>query len=317
MDLSKVKYSFVASLLLLSGFVMPAQADDPCFGRAISSGKILGKTVCLPERPARVVTLDPFYTLLMALDLDASVVATALSGADVPAQVPRDMAVKLATVGQTTAPNLEAILAQSPDLIIGNAYGQEKLHPSLSAIAPTVLIDTPDWRVYFLLVAEALGRKDRAVDILAEFDADLRATAAALPDDITVSFLRIVPGGFQVYVAGPKAYAPVALLTKLGLKRPPFETVTDSTVLRRPTQEGLLELEGDILIYTIGGAHHEGDARALEDELTSSAIWNALPAVKAGRTYRVDPTHWMGFGGIVSARAIMADIRRIFGLPQG
>ncbi|MEM8580392.1 MAG: ABC transporter substrate-binding protein, partial [Pseudomonadota bacterium] len=287
--------------------------SDECSGRNISSEHILGGKACVPESPERIITLDPFYTLLMALDLDASVIATALSGRDLPTQVTAD----LDTVGQRTAPNLEAILAQEPDLIIGQAYGQERLLPRLAGIAPSVLIDTSDWRVYFKTLAKAVGQAEKAEAALAEFEVDLKATARDLPKNQTVSFLRIVPGGFQVYVAGPNAYAPVSLLTELGLERPPYETVTDGTVLRRPSLEGLLELRGDTLIYTIGGAHHEGDSEALEAEVTSSAIWRVLPAVQSGRAFRVEPTHWMGFGGIVSAREILADIRRIYDLPEG
>ncbi|MEM7075753.1 MAG: iron-siderophore ABC transporter substrate-binding protein [Pseudomonadota bacterium] len=294
--------------------LMPTQSlslSSDCAGRTLSGEALLAGDVCVPYAPKRIVTLDPFYTLLMSLDLGASVVASTQSGRDLPQQVPEN----LVTVGQATAPNLEAILAQDPDLILGAAYGQEKLLSSLSEIAPTVLIDTSDWRLYYQTIARAVGQPEKAEHALDAFQARLDATAALLPDHTTVSFLRIVPGGFQVYVDGPEAYAPISLLTELGLARPPFETATDDTVLRRPTLEGLLELQGDILIYTIGGAHHEGNAEELEKEVTSTAIWQALPAVREGRAFRVEPKHWMGFGGLPSAHAVLADIRRIFGLP--
>ena len=294
-------------------FCVSASAHD-CTGPLLEGQDILGDAVCLPPKPQRIVTMDPFYSLLMAMELEAPVVGTALSGSDLPPQMPQRYADEIEVLVQATAPNLEAILSVRPDLILGSAYGQEKLHAQLQAIAPTVLIDPADWRTYFRLVARSVDREALAEQKLKGFQERLDATARSLPENTSVSFIRIVPGGFQVYVAGPNAYAPMALLTELGLERPPFETGTDNTVLRRPTQEGLLQVQGDSLIYTIGGAHHDGDAEALEREVTGSPIWQALPAVKAHRAFKVDPAHWMGFGGIASAHAILDDLREIFGL---
>jgi iron complex transport system substrate-binding protein len=44
------------------------------------------------------------------------------------------------------------------------------------------------------------------------------------------------------------------------------------------------------------------------NEVTSNPIWQQLPAVQAGEAYRVDTTHWMGFGGLRSANAILDDV---------
>ncbi|MEM1429154.1 MAG: iron-siderophore ABC transporter substrate-binding protein [Pseudomonadota bacterium] len=287
-----------------------------CEGRQVSSPALIDEVLCVPDGPSRIVTLDPFYTLLMAGELNLPVIGTALSGEAMPTQVEDSWDTMPEVVGQMTSPNLEAILRLDPDLIIGDAYSQAEIYGQLSEIAPTALVDTTDWKEYFRAVALVADAGEAAEAKLDAYEARVAETAAALPDEATVSFLRIIPGGFQVYVAGPAAYAPMSVLTELGIERPPFETATDDTVLKRPTMEGLLELEGDILIYTIGGAHHEGDAIALENEVTSSAIWQALPSVQNGRAYRVKPTHWMGFGGLASAHAIVDDVREIFGLEE-
>ncbi|MEM9903184.1 MAG: iron-siderophore ABC transporter substrate-binding protein [Pseudomonadota bacterium] len=270
----------------------------------------------MSDEPSRIITLDPFYTLLMAGELDLPVVGTALSGETMPAQVQESWDTMPEVVGQMTSPNLEAILRLDPDLIIGDAYSQAEIYGQLSEIAPTALVDTTDWKAYFRTVALVADAEDTAEAKLTAYETRVAETAAALPEDAMLSFVRIIPGGFQVYVAGPSAYAPMSVLTELGIERPPFETVQDDTVLKRPTMEGLLELQGNILIYTIGGAHHEGDAEALEREVTSHPIWQALPSVRNARTYKVEPTHWMGFGGLASAHAIIDDVREIYGLEE-
>lgn len=283
-----------------------------CEGRVVTSPDLLGAELCAPERPTRIVTLDPFYSLLMAGELGLPVVGTAISGDGLPKQAADLFKASPEIVGDMGAANLDAILALEPDLIIGDAYSQAEIRAQLEAIAPTALVDTADWKDYFRAIAEAAGTAALAEEKLTIYAAAVDAAAAGLPDEATVSFLRIVPGGFQVYVAGPSAYAPMTVLTELGLSRPPFETVEDDTVLKRPTMEGLLELQGDLLIYTIGGAHHDGDAEALEAEVTANPIWQSLPAVQAGRAYKVAPTHWMGFGGLQSAYAIVSDVTGIF-----
>ncbi|MEM9342047.1 MAG: iron-siderophore ABC transporter substrate-binding protein [Pseudomonadota bacterium] len=301
---------------LAAVFTFAASASIACDGLEVTQETLVGGTICAPSEPQRIVTLDPYYSLLMAAELDLPVIGTALSGDSLPSQVEGVWDTDPELVGQMTSPDLEAILALKPDLIIGDAYSQAEIMEQLSEIAPTALVDTADWKTYLRTVASVAGADSTADEKLAAYQTAVAETAAALPEGATVSFLRIVPGGFQVYVAGPSAYAPMAVLTELGIERPPFETVSDDTVLKRPTMEGLLELQGDVMIYTIGGAHHDGDAKALEDEVTSNPIWQALPSVKAGRAYRVEPTHWMGFGGLDSAYEIIADIRDIYGLPE-
>ena len=296
-------------------FAVIATAAYACDGVSVQSPAIVKETLCVPAAPERVVTMDPYYSLLMADELDLPVIGTALSGDSLPSQFDGYGEDPYA-VGQSGSPYLESILALKPYLIIGDAYSQAEIHDRLSEIAPTALVDTADWKEYLRAVALVAGKSDLADEKLAAFEQTVADTAAALPAGATVSFVRIVPGGFQVYVAGPSAYAPMSVLTEVGLKRPAFETVEDDTVLKRPTMEGLLELQGDVLIYTIGGAHHEGDAKALEAEVTSNPIWQALPAVQSGRAVRVEPTHWMGFGGLNSAYAIVDDIRRIFDVPE-
>ncbi|MCL4252124.1 MAG: ABC transporter substrate-binding protein, partial [Anaerolineae bacterium] len=77
----------------------------------------------------------------------------------------------LAFVGAFDQPNLEAIAQQAPDLIIGDAYFQSERYDLLSAIAPTVLIDTADWKTWYMIIAAVDGVTDQATAEMAAYDA--------------------------------------------------------------------------------------------------------------------------------------------------
>ncbi|MEM8949933.1 MAG: iron-siderophore ABC transporter substrate-binding protein [Pseudomonadota bacterium] len=264
--------------------------------------------------PKRIVTLDPFFSLQTSLWLGLDVVGSARSGGLLPASVaglpvPVD---EITHIGQVEAPDLEMILELSPDLIIGDAYAHGPLRALLSRIAPTALVRATDWQSYLKTVARAVGREEDVSQGLADYENRASSIRSRMPEGLQVSFVRLTAGGFQVYVAGPAAYAPAAVMTDAGVVRPDYEHVTDETVLKRPGWEGLLALSGDVLLYVIGGGHHDVEGgRSLEDEVTANPIWQSLPAVKAGRAYRVDAAHWMGFGGLHSAEAVLDDIERL------
>jgi iron complex transport system substrate-binding protein len=71
-----------------------------------------------------------------------------------------------------TAPDLPAVEAVHPDLILGSADRQEKLYDDLSRIAPTVMTDGGggQWKLNLRLVGEALGRTNDAEGLLTAYD---------------------------------------------------------------------------------------------------------------------------------------------------
>lgn len=39
-------------------------------------------------------------------------------------------------------------------------------------------------------------------------------------------------------------------------------------------------------------------------------LWRMIPAVAAGRAYKVDPVTWMQFSGLASAHRVLDDVER-------
>jgi iron complex transport system substrate-binding protein len=95
-----------------------------------------------------------------------------------------------------------------------------------------------------------------------------------------------------------------------GVKRPAYETVSDQTIFKRPDWEGLAELDGDILLYTVGNPYNDEAQSTLEASTLANPLWQMIPAVKAGKARKVDVANWMGFGGLGSANRILDDVER-------
>src|SRR6187200_1169423 len=111
----------------------------------------------VPESPKRVIVLDTDK-----LDSLASLGFTPVGATQAGANQtwPKYLGPALDSVkvvGTIQEPNLEAITALKPDLILGSKFRQEPLYAKLSQIAPTVFTDRVGitWKENFLLDADA------------------------------------------------------------------------------------------------------------------------------------------------------------------
>lgn len=295
--------------LLALAAVDPCPARAACDGRLVEGADVLGAPLCLPDRPRRIVVLDPTYSLGMALDLGLPVVGAPLYGMSDAALKERALAASVADIGHVAEPSLERIVGLAPDLILGSGALGEDVQRLASRFAPTALITAENWKRYFEVLAQVAGSETDVGALLAGYEARAAAIRARAPD-IEVSVLRITSWDFQVYLDGPNAYAPFAVLREAGIRRTPYETTSDETTLKRPDWEQLAALDGDVLLYIVGGANPSDTDGRLE-EVLANPLWQALPAVKAGRAYRVDPATWMEFSGIASAERVLDDVERL------
>lgn len=295
-------------LIALSAIILAMPAHAACNGREITR-HVANAPLCIPEKPQRIVVLDTLYNLGMSLELGAPVIGAPLFAMEDKKLEAMARAAKVEDIGHNTQPSPERIIALKPDLILGDAVIHGRAYETASQVAPTVLVAVQSWRDYYATVAEVTGRKGAADDAFKTYEARTSEIRKTVPD-IKVSVVRIIPGGFQVYTDGPGAYAPFSVLRDAGVRRTAYETATDDTVLKRPDWESLAALDGDVLLYIVGGAHHNDTQGKLEAETLANPLWQMLPAVKAGRAYRVDPVTWMEFSGLASANRILDDVER-------
>jgi iron complex transport system substrate-binding protein len=297
--------------LILLVFLLPASlVQAACAGRTVTE-EVYNAPVCIPAEAKRIVTLDPLITLGMLIELKAPVVATPYMAITEDEILDVVKAEKMVDLGNPKEPSLERVAALEPDLIIGSAEVHAAIYEQAAKIAPTVLFKHMDWKEYLKRLSDVTGREGAANAALQAYETRVAAIRERMKDrKLTVSSVRLAPDRFVVFVDGPDAYAPFAVLHEAGVRRTDYETVTDGTIVKRPDWEELANLDGDVLLYVSASGFDIGPDDALEKQVIENPLWQLLPAVQAGRAHRVDRGPWQSFHGIGSANRILDDVER-------
>ncbi|MFG1707593.1 ABC transporter substrate-binding protein [Nonomuraea sp. M3C6] len=208
------------------------------------------------------------------------------------------------SVGTIAQPNIEAIAALKPDLILGSKFRQAALYDKLSKIAPTVFTERVGitWKENFLLDAAALGKKDQAQQLLTAYETRAKEVGARF-SKIKVSIVRFRPTEIRIY--GPDSFSGI-VLGDAGIPRPEAQLLTGHEDRRfaKLSQENIADADGDALFYTAFG---EAAAKS-QATVTGGPLWKNLAAVKAGHAYNVDDEIWMTGIGVTAAGKILDDL---------
>jgi len=263
-------------------------------------------TTDVPVTPQRVVVLDT-DKLDTTVTLGVTPVGAAVaSQTDLPTYL-GDAVGTIQVVGTTAEPDLEAIEALSPDLILGTKFRQEQFYDELAAIAPTVFTEKVGitWKENFLLDGEALGKKDTATDLLGAYEQRAEDTGEQIKDaaDIEVAIVRFMPDHIRVY--GPDSFSGI-VIGDVGLDRPDFQKLEGAEDKRfaEVSSEKIDDADGDVLFYCAYGA----DATAALDEVTGGPLWKDMQVVEDGKAYTVNDEVWMTGIGVTAANMILDDL---------
>ena len=204
-------------------------------------------------------------------------------------------------VGSRTEPDIEAIGALKPDLILTNIAGKDDagtLYKNLTAIAPTVVMRGTGqfWKTDFLLLADALGKREAAQSLLDTLKKEAAEAGSALSSAGTVSLLRKNSDKLRIF--GPISFAG-SVVADMGLQRPDTQQFTNG-VSNELSSETLDQADGDWLFYGIQGGKDE--------ELTGQALWGSLKAVSAGHAVKVDDDPFFLNAGPTAARVVRDQI---------
>ncbi|KHK65670.1 ferrichrome-binding protein [Pseudomonas frederiksbergensis] len=108
-------------------------------------------------------------------------------------------------IGSHQSPDLEAIAALKPDLIVGLSYHAD-LKEKLSKIAPVVLLPSreSDIKTYAKQLAELVGKQQRYEEMLREYEWVVSEFKKRVkdPSRITVTTLEVYTDGFQLIGRG-------------------------------------------------------------------------------------------------------------------
>lgn len=265
------------------------------------------------DDPERVVVLDT-DALDSAITLGITPVGATTAVADVPfsTYLPADKLKGIKPVGLIAEPNLEAIAALKPDLILSSKVRDEKNYQSLSAIAPTVFSDTtgPNWRENFELHADALGKAAEAKKIAADYDTRVTSLTTALggpkaAGKTTFGFVRFVEGAdTRLYLNDTFVGS---IFGDLGVGRPANQDKDGFSLDVSP--EKIDQAEADVIFYST-----YGDAKkAKETDIIGGPLWKNLAAVKEKNAFKVDDNLWMLGIGYTGAGQVLDEIEKNYG----
>ncbi|WP_033338708.1 iron-siderophore ABC transporter substrate-binding protein [Catenuloplanes japonicus] len=273
----------------------------------------IGRKIELAKPAQRVATLEWQQTEDL-LTLCLSPVAVADPAGYTQYVAAEKLPAGTAGAGDRGEPDLDALFATNPDLIIMEVYQKDdellaKLEqrgvPVLATVGADASGQIDNMKNVFSMIGTATGRTERADLVLKHFDEAFAAgkkkiADAGVPATTFLFFDGWIEGGNVVI----RPYGKGALFTEIGEQLGMTSAWTDeintaygsggvdpSYGLAQTDIEGLTAVGGATLFYA-----NDGTADNYLTELTKSPIWNALPAVKEGRAHSFPNSVW-GAGG--------------------
>jgi iron complex transport system substrate-binding protein len=274
-----------------------------------------GSTVVRAEPQKIVVLSGDQLDALCALGLQSRIAAAALpDGSENQPSYLGAVVHDLPPVGTRRSPDLAAIRAAQPDLILGSDALTPDLHSQLSAIAPTVFTGAPGaaWEDNLRTVGAATWRAGAANGLVDEFNA--AADKEGADNDAThfqASVVQLTDTTMRVF--GPDSF-PGSVLADVGVDRPaaqrftdkPYDEVgiTDEDLGNSPD---LSIADGDIVYVSFASP----EAKDRAGEVMGGDAWKKLSANKDNRVFVVNNEVWQTGEGIVAARAMLSDLRLV------
>ncbi|WP_430785666.1 ABC transporter substrate-binding protein [Actinoplanes sp. G11-F43] len=157
--------ALVAAAVVLTS-CSTAESDTATAGAGTRAVEHARGTTQVPDAPQRVVVLEPLeLDTAVAVGITPVGAAVASNVAGVPKYLGAD---GITPVGTVPEPDLEAIAALKPDLILGTESRHAKLYDQLASVAPTVYIATQadPWQDNAMLIGTALNKADQVKTLL-------------------------------------------------------------------------------------------------------------------------------------------------------
>jgi len=293
----------------------PAPADPgPPTRPAHNPAGISPDTVQVPAEPQRIVVLaGDQLDALCALGLQSRVVAAALpDGSPSQPSYLGNVVHGLPGAGTRSKPDLGAIAAAHPDLILGSQGLTPKLYPQLAAIGPTVFTAAPGaaWEENLRAVGAATARGGAADGLIDGFAQ--RANQIGSSHDAAhfqASIVQLTTDSLRVYGANN---FPASVLAAVGVDRPASQRFIDKAYVEMGTSDADLAKGPDFsaadadIIYVSCASPAAAERAAT---ILDSDPWRKLSANRDNRVFVVNDEVWQSGEGLVAARGIVDDLR--------
>jgi iron complex transport system substrate-binding protein len=273
---------FLVCVLVLAGalvFVGCGSSTASSGGEFATVTDDNGKTVTITEKPMHIVSTSPAVTqILFALGVGERVVG--VNQWDTYPPEVQDLP-KVADLQVNT----EAVIALSPDLVLGAAGQEEELAIVQAAGAPTLVFNPATVEGIYAditTIGKAVGADDKAVDLIESMRAtmaEISDAASATGDSPTVFYalddtlFTCGPGSFVDELLGLASAVNVASAASAGVAEP--------QAYYQFAPEQLVAADPDIVVLS-------GFAFTSADSFKSDARFAGLTAVKEGRVFLLD-----------------------------
>ena len=293
----------------------PAEPDPgPATRTAHNAAGVQPDVAQVPADPQRIVVLSgDQLDALCALGLQSRIVAAALpDGSSSQPSYLGTVVHRLPGVGTRSSPDLGAIGAAKPDLILGSQALTPKLYSALAAIAPTVFTGAPGaaWEDNLRGVGAATGRADAADGVIDGFTKKAHGDGAAHDAaHYQASIVQFTENTIRVY--GAENF-PASVLATVGVDRPASQRFTDKPYIEIGSTDADLAGTPDFSPADADLVYVSFASPAAKDRATTifdSDWWRKLAATRDNRVFVVNNEIWQTGEGVVAARGVIDDLR--------
>lgn len=263
----------------------------------------MGNEVTIPANPERVLA-SYLEDNLVALGVKPVAQWSVNDGQSIQGYLQGDLE------GIPTIPHdlpFEAVQEMNPDLIIMDSASMVEggKYEQYNQIAPTYVIGTEmnnDWRDELVRVGQVLGKEDQAKQVLADYDAKAKEAKATIEEKVgTPSVAAVWLVGGKFFMVSETLSSGAVMYGDLGLKVPDVVKEISASATGNWSEislEKLAELDAEHLFLI-------NSDTASDSSPLSNALWESVPAVKAGNVYEFSPdASWLYTGAIANGQII-------------
>ncbi|WP_188068895.1 ABC transporter substrate-binding protein [Brevibacillus brevis] len=266
-----------------------------------------GKEVTFAKAPERIVSTSPAETeILFALGLEDRIVAVS-DYDDYP-----EAAKAKPKIGGVVKPNEEAILAQTPDMVVGGISMEKPVADKLKSLGMPVYITHPTKMDDILNNVLAMGvitnKQEQAEKVVAQMKKDIAYVQEAVknvkPEEKKKVYLEFSPG----WTVGKGEFMD-ELITLAGATNIASDTVGWNPI----SEEKILQNDPDVILYA-SGITDEKTGVKLEDMIAKRNGWDKMKAIREKQIFGMDqnilsrPGPRITQGLIEVAKAIYPDL---------
>lgn len=266
-----------------------------------------GKEVTLAKEPQRIVSTSPAETeILFALGLNDRIVGVS-DFDDYPAE-----ASTKPKVGGVVNPSEEAILAQTPDLVIGGISMEKPVSDKLKSLGVPVFVTHPqkmdDILNNILMMGVITNRQEQAEKVVAAMKQDIARVQEAVkgvkPEDKKRVYLEFAPG----WTVGKGEFLD-ELVTLAG----GTNIAADTEGWHPISEEKILKSDPDVILYAKGVTDDKTGVK-LEDIIAKRNGWDTMKAIRESQVFGMEqnllarPGPRITQGLIEVAKAIYPDL---------